>query len=153
MFKLRVRSKPYKSSRFRRRARQRMEGKNPSDRRISLEAAAEEDNLNISSALPFLGVITKSGTKARFLVFAVLIAFSITAVSMYLERYESKGNHIADYENASQVSFGRGIYTANCAFCHGANLEGKKVYFIKNIMLISGVFFPSFRGYTFLAPC
>lgn len=31
----------------------------------------------------------------------------------------------ADPNNATQVSAGRAIYAANCASCHGANLEGQ----------------------------
>lgn len=31
----------------------------------------------------------------------------------------------ADPSNAEQVAFGRQVYAANCASCHGANLEGQ----------------------------
>src|SRR5690349_4906950 len=32
---------------------------------------------------------------------------------------------LADPTNASQVASGKAIYAANCASCHGANLEGQ----------------------------
>ena len=52
----------------------------------------------------------------RFLIAAALPVCAVTACS---------DGPRADPSNASQVASGQAIYAANCASCHGANLEGQ----------------------------
>ena len=52
----------------------------------------------------------------RFLIVALLSSSATTACNEVSR---------ADPSNASQVASGRAIYAANCASCHGANLEGQ----------------------------
>jgi mono/diheme cytochrome c family protein len=63
--------------------------------------------------------------RGKFLLVAVLIAGTITAVSMVYERLIAEWLPGADADNAAQVARGRGVYLAACAECHGARLEGQ----------------------------
>src|SRR3712207_630865 len=49
-------------------------------------------------------------------VLLALVAFNV------LRNRSPRG---ADPANAAQVALGRQVYAANCASCHGANLEGQ----------------------------
>jgi mono/diheme cytochrome c family protein len=53
--------------------------------------------------------------------FLILVAL-IMAGSLFAQRRAPAG---ADASDAQLVSLGRGVYAANCASCHGANLEGQ----------------------------
>ncbi len=93
------------------------------DREISIEI--EDDDHDPKAPFPALRFLKRLGPKERFLVFAVFIALIITFVWVSYDRHVAETKVAADRFNEAQVSLGKSLYTANCAFCHGDKLEGK----------------------------
>ncbi len=68
----------------------------------------------------------KLGPRGRFLAAAMLIGASITAGSLFWERYSSTTSTAADHTNLAQVGLGHTLYDQHCAYCHGADLAGQE---------------------------
>lgn len=94
-----------------------------------LEIEVPDDDDEIEASRSVSGIVgsayRKLGAKGRFLVVAVFIGLGITAISLSLERYTGTPETFADRRNEAQVSLGRSLYAANCAYCHGADLAGQ----------------------------
>lgn len=54
---------------------------------------------------------------------ALLVAVGAGAAAFFMRADPNVGR--ADWADAAQVAQGRGVYAAQCAACHGANLEGQ----------------------------
>ncbi|MBM85337.1 MAG: hypothetical protein CMM47_04875 [Rhodospirillaceae bacterium] len=79
-----------------------------------------------SLQIPVIGrALNRLGPKGRFLGIALIIAVGITLFWVYTERKIGADYLVADRHNPAQISLGRTLYRANCAFCHGDKLEGK----------------------------
>lgn len=63
------------------------------------------------------------GPSARALVIGCIVLIMIGLVALNVRG--SARTATADPSNAEQVALGRQVYAANCASCHGANLEGQ----------------------------
>ncbi len=64
----------------------------------------------------------RSATRRVALVGGFLVVLLALVAFNVLRNRSPRG---ADPENAAQVALGRQVYAANCASCHGANLEGQ----------------------------
>jgi mono/diheme cytochrome c family protein len=121
----------YRSRRGARRRKRRIDemsrghypGRRGSDREIAIETDEDDQESGPSSLVPRF--LRRLGPKGRFLGFATLIALIITVFWISYERHAAETEVTADRFNEAQVSLGGSLYIANCAFCHGDNLEGK----------------------------
>lgn len=123
--KSRLRSSERRRRRFQEFERGRFPPTRRADRKISIEAEDEYVDPSTQSAFPIVRFLNRLGPKGRFLVVAVFIALGITLFSVYYERNATGDPAAADRANAAQVALGKSLYQANCAFCHGDELEGK----------------------------
>lgn len=94
------------------------------EREISIETE-DEDEATPQSSIAVVRLLNKLGPKGRFIIIAFFIALGITLTWVYSERYAATETGGADRFNEAQVSLGKSLYQANCAFCHGDKLEGK----------------------------
>lgn len=64
-----------------------------------------------------------AGTRSHWIMALVFLAAIVVAGLYYVLR--PVGPPVIDHTNQSQIEKGRRIYLAECASCHGANLEGQ----------------------------
>lgn len=105
--------------------RGRLPGSRRGDREISIEIDDDDDEQRTRSSFAIVRALNRLGPKERFLAFAVFIALTITLSWIYIDRHIAETEVSADRFNEAQVSLGKSLYQANCAFCHGDTLEGK----------------------------
>lgn len=69
------------------------------------------------------GGASAAGTRSHWIMALVFLAGIAAAGLYYVLR--PVGSPVIDHTNQSQTEKGRRIYLAECASCHGANLEGQ----------------------------
>ncbi len=68
------------------------------------------------------GMIQRILRKASIVAICLLPVASL-GIMVWYWRFQS--GPMADPDDAEQVAFGQSVYAANCASCHGTNLEGQ----------------------------
>lgn len=66
------------------------------------------------------------------IVAVVLAVVGIAYITVIGGGGESQTQGVADISNPEQVALGAAVYAKSCADCHGANLEGKPNWRVKN---------------------
>ena len=88
-----------------------------------IEIESEDDSIADQSLLGRAGA--KLGPKGRFVAVGLLIGMVITAFVIVEERYNAQTASSADHTDEVLISVGARVYAANCAYCHGNQLEGQ----------------------------
>ena len=133
-----LRQRPKKIYRSKRRSGKEKHAGSSYGRNRGLEIVVESDEKTNNGApensFRAIKLWSRLGQKGRFLITALLIAMCITAVTVHHERNKMEIFVSADKHNASQTSLGKNLYQANCAFCHGDELEGKPGWNEKHVI-------------------
>ena len=97
-----------------------------SRRNLKLVIESEDDREGISNSEMLSGQIwDRLGSKGRFVAISILIAIFMAASKIYYDRSQVDRLVFIDKTSQAQNSLGKGLYQANCAFCHGDKLQGQ----------------------------
>ena len=110
----------------RRRERFPTEIRKPGVRRIQIEM--EDDTIDsFNGSRPGLGrILNRLGPSGKYFLVSIIIAMMITITTIYYDQRKVSLVVGEAHYTAGQIMLGQSLYSANCAFCHGDNLEGKK---------------------------
>lgn len=64
-------------------------------------------------------------SKARWVVAAAASGVAVLAATVYLTSLGKNDRFIDPSADEGRITLGKTVYAANCAACHGANLEGQ----------------------------
>ena len=64
-------------------------------------------------------------SKARWVVAAAATGLAVLAAAVYLTSLGKNDGFIDPSADEGRITLGKTVYAANCAACHGANLEGQ----------------------------
>lgn len=64
-------------------------------------------------------------SKARWVVAAAASGVAVLAATVYLTSLGKNDGFIDPSADEGRITLGKTVYAANCAACHGANLEGQ----------------------------
>ena len=109
----------------RRRERFPTEIRKPGVRRIQIEM--EDDTIDsFNGSRPGLGrILNRLGPSGKYFLVSIIIAMMITITTIYYDQKKVSLVVGEAHYTAGQIILGQSLYSANCAFCHGDNLEGK----------------------------
>ena len=109
----------------RRRNRFPMEIRKPGIRRIQIEM--EDDTIDaFEGSRSGVGrILHRLGPSGKYFLVSIIIAIMITIITIYYDQRKVSLVTGEAYYTAGQIRLGQSLYSANCAFCHGDNLEGK----------------------------
>jgi mono/diheme cytochrome c family protein len=93
---------------------------------IEIEQDSSEDIGEPGGAI--FRVVNKLGPQGKFFLASIVIAMTITVLSIVYQKQTVPLLVGAKQYSVSQIIAGKSIYEANCAFCHGDNLEGKMAW-------------------------
>ena len=102
-----------------------MEIRKPGIRRIQIEM--EDDTIDsFDGSRPGLGrILNRLGPSGKYFLVSIIIAMMITITTIYYDQRKVSLVVGEAHYTAGQIMLGQSLYSANCAFCHGDNLEGK----------------------------
>jgi mono/diheme cytochrome c family protein len=98
--------------------------------KFQIEIEMEQDSIETKIAPDgtIFRVLNKLGPQGKFFLASIVIAMIITALSIIYQKQPVQLVVGAEQYSAAQIMAGKSIYQANCAFCHGDNLEGKMAW-------------------------
>ena len=101
-------------------------GRTDSRRNLKLVIESEDDREETSNSEMLSGQIwNRLGSKGRFVAISILIAIFMAASKIYYDRSQVDRLVFIDKTSRAQNSLGKELYQANCAFCHGDELQGQ----------------------------
>lgn len=101
-------------------------GRTDSRRNLKLVIESEDDREETSNSEMLSGQIwNRLGSKGRFVAVSILIAIFMAASKIYYDRSQVDRLVFIDKTSRAQNSLGKELYQANCAFCHGDELQGQ----------------------------
>ena len=101
-------------------------GRTTSRRNLKLVIESEDDREETSNSEMLSGQIwNRLGSKGRFVAVSILIAIFMAASKIYYDRSQVDRLVFIDKTSRAQNSLGKELYQANCAFCHGDELQGQ----------------------------
>ena len=101
-------------------------GRTDSRRNLKLVIESEDDREETSNSEMLSGQIwNRLGSKGRFVAVSILIAIFMAASKIYYDRSQVDRLVFIDKTSQAQNSLGKELYQANCAFCHGDELQGQ----------------------------
>ena len=101
-------------------------GRTTSRRNLKLVIESEDDREETSNSEMLSGQIwNRLGSKGRFVAVSILIAIFMAASKIYYDRSQVDRLVFIDKTSQAQNSLGKELYQANCAFCHGDELQGQ----------------------------
>ena len=101
-------------------------GRTDSRRYLKLVIESEDDREETSNSEMLSGQIwNRLGSKGRFVAISILIAIFMAASKIYYDRSQVDRLVFIDKTSQAQNSLGKELYQANCAFCHGDELQGQ----------------------------
>ena len=101
-------------------------GRTDSRRNLKLVIESEDDREETSNSEMLSGQIwNRLGSKGRFVAVSILIAIFLAASKIYYDRSQVDRLVFIDKTSQAQNSLGKELYQANCAFCHGDELQGQ----------------------------
>ena len=101
-------------------------GRTTSRRNLKLVIESEDDREETSNSEMLSGQIwNRLGSKGRFVAISILIAIFMAASKIYYDRSQVDRLVFIDKTSQAQNSLGKELYQANCAFCHGDELQGQ----------------------------
>ncbi len=101
-------------------------GRTDSRRNLKLVIESEDDREETSNSEMLSGQIwNRLGSKGRFVAISILIAIFMAASKIYYDRSQVDRLVFIDKTSQAQNSLGKELYQANCAFCHGDELQGQ----------------------------
>lgn len=101
-------------------------GRTDSRRNFKLVIESEDDREETSNSEMLSGQIwNRLGSKGRFVAVSILIAIFMAASKIYYDRSQVDRLVFIDKTSRAQNSLGKELYQANCAFCHGDELQGQ----------------------------
>ena len=104
-------------------------GRTTSRRNLKLVIESEDDREETSNSEMLSGQIwNRLGSKGRFVAISILIAIFMAASKIYYDRSQVDRLVFIDKTSRAQNSLGKELYQANCAFCHGDELQGCLLY-------------------------
>ena len=123
-------SRPPKTYIRKRRSRESVEPSVKFNRRSKFQIEIEQDSDDAvdESVGAIFRVLNKLGPQGKFFLTSIIIAMTITMLSVVYQKRTVQLVVASEQYSASQIMAGKSIYQANCAFCHGDNLEGKMAW-------------------------
>ena len=123
-------SRPAKKYIRKRRSRKAVESPVKFNRRSKFQIEIEQDSGDAigESDGTIFRVLNKLGPQGKFFLVSIVIAMTITVLSIIYQKQTVQLIVGAEQYSVSQIIAGKSIYQANCAFCHGDNLEGKMAW-------------------------
>jgi len=101
-------------------------GRTDSRRNLKLVIESEDYREETSNSEMLSGQIwNRLGSKGRFVAVSILIAIFMAASKIYYDRSQVDRLVFIDKTSRAQNSLGKELYQANCAFCHGDELQGQ----------------------------
>jgi mono/diheme cytochrome c family protein len=123
-------SRPPKKYSRKRRSRESVESSVKFNRRSKIQIEIEQDSSEDigEPGGAIFRVVNKLGPQGKFFLASIVIAMTITVLSIVYQKQTVPLLVGAKQYSVSQIIAGKSIYEANCAFCHGDNLEGKMAW-------------------------
>jgi len=123
-------SRPPKKYSRKRRSRESVESSVKFNRRSKIQIEIEQDSSEDigEPGGAIFRVVNKLGPQGKYFLASIVIAMTITVLSIVYQKQTVQLLVGAEQYSVSQIIAGKSIYEANCAFCHGDNLEGKMAW-------------------------
>ena len=110
---------------MRRRDRFPTEIRRPGIRRIQIEMEDDTVDAFDGSRSGVGRFLHRLGPSGKYFLVSIIIAMMITIITIYYDQRKVGLVTGEAHYTAGQIRLGQSLYSANCAFCHGDNLEGK----------------------------